>query len=57
MACVNSSSLPETTRSLGLGRSLEMIRAPQFRNLVSIYNFSALHFMVAGSITLLAWFP
>jgi hypothetical protein len=32
-----------------------MIRAPQFRNLISIYNFSALHFVAASSITLLAW--
>jgi len=27
-----------------------MIRAPQFRNLISIYNFSALHFVPAASL-------
>jgi hypothetical protein len=39
--------------------SLEVIsfageRAPQFRNPISIYNFSALHFTIASSITVLA---
>src|SRR5271163_3237934 len=52
MACVNSSSLPETTRFLG-----RKSQPGKRRNLISIYNFPALHFMTASSITLLAWFP
>jgi hypothetical protein len=50
----------ETTRFHGLSRrksqpgSDQLLPENERRNLISIYNFSALHFTIASSITVLA---
>lgn len=52
--CCRSVLNPISSAWAAARASLKMIRAPQFRNLISICNCSALHCMTA-SITLLAW--